>query len=189
MASGPHGHSGCIQYYDLAYTSGLGFATVGANNGNNGTSGEPFYHNPDVNKDFAYGSNHTGVVVGKQLTKLFYEQGLNKPYHLGCSTGGRQRFESTQKYPHDFDGVVTGAPAFNFVERRRSGTARVIALQFEPPRNSVSSRAVPIRGTLGLRCVRFSLLLKHLHAYSTYKVRLRLEVPFVIMSARQVMHK
>lgn len=25
-----------IQYYDLAYTAGLGFATVGANNGHNG---------------------------------------------------------------------------------------------------------------------------------------------------------
>ncbi|KAE8386070.1 hypothetical protein BDV23DRAFT_187630 [Aspergillus alliaceus] len=42
LSTGNGGLSGCIQYYDLAYTSGLGFATVGANNGNNGTSGEPF---------------------------------------------------------------------------------------------------------------------------------------------------
>jgi feruloyl esterase len=33
------GVSGCIQYPDLAYTAGLGFATVGANNGHNGTRG------------------------------------------------------------------------------------------------------------------------------------------------------
>lgn len=63
-----------IQYYDLAYTAGLGFATVGANNGHNGTSGKPFYQHPEVIEDFAYRSIHTGVVVGKQLTKMFYKE-------------------------------------------------------------------------------------------------------------------
>jgi feruloyl esterase len=103
-----------IQYYDMAYTTGFGFATVGANNGHNGTSGEPFYHHPEVLEDFAYRSIHTGVVIGKKLTKMFYEEGFNKSYYLGCSTGGRQGFKSVQKYPNDFDGVVAGAPAFNF---------------------------------------------------------------------------
>lgn len=104
-----------IQYYDLAYTAQLGFATVGANNGHNGTSGEPFYHHPEVIKDFAYRSIHTGVVVGKELTKKFYDEGFKKSYYLGCSTGGRQGWKSVQKYPNDFDGVVAGSPAINFI--------------------------------------------------------------------------
>ena len=33
LSTGNGGLSGCIQYEDLAYTAGLGFATVGANNG------------------------------------------------------------------------------------------------------------------------------------------------------------
>lgn len=66
-------------------------------------------------EDFAYRSIHTGVVVGKELTKKFYERGFDKSYYLGCSTGGRQGFKSVQEYPNDFDGVVAGAPAFNFV--------------------------------------------------------------------------
>ncbi|GIK07077.1 tannase and feruloyl esterase [Aspergillus viridinutans] len=115
LSTGNGGLSGCIQYYDLAYTAGLGFATVGANNGHNGTSGKPFYQHPEVIEDFAYRSIHTGVVVGKQLTKMFYSEGFDKSYYLGCSTGGRQGFKSIQKYPNDFDGVVAGAPAFNFV--------------------------------------------------------------------------
>lgn len=45
-----------IQYVDLAYTTALGFATVGANNGHNGTSGASFYHNSEVLADFAYRS-------------------------------------------------------------------------------------------------------------------------------------
>jgi feruloyl esterase len=104
-----------IQYYDVAYGAGLGFATVGANNGHNGTSGEPFYHHPEVLEDFAYRSLHTGVVVGKELANRFYDEGYNKSYYLGCSTGGRQGFKSVQKFPNDFDGVVAGAPAINFV--------------------------------------------------------------------------
>ncbi|KAI9925204.1 hypothetical protein ASPWEDRAFT_32496 [Aspergillus wentii DTO 134E9] len=115
LSTGNGGVSGCIQYYDLAYTAGLGFATVGANNGHNGTTGKPFYRHPEVIEDFAWRSIHTGVVVGKKLTKLFYDEGYNKSYYLGCSTGGRQGFKSVQKFPNDFDGVVAGAPAMNFI--------------------------------------------------------------------------
>ncbi|KAJ5923402.1 hypothetical protein N7454_008647 [Penicillium verhagenii] len=115
LSTGNGGLSGCIQYYDLAYTAQMGFATVGANNGHNGTSGEPFYHHPEVIEDFAYRSVHTGVVVGKKLTKLFYDEGFDKSYYMGCSTGGRQGWKSVQKYPNDFDGVVAGSPAINFV--------------------------------------------------------------------------
>lgn len=104
-----------IQYYDLTYGSFLGFATVGANNGHNGTSGEPFYQHPEVIEDFVYRSVHTGVVVGKQLTKLFYPEGFNKSYYIGCSTGGRQGFKAVQEFPEEFDGVLAGAPAFNFI--------------------------------------------------------------------------
>ncbi|KAL2870329.1 putative feruloyl esterase [Aspergillus lucknowensis] len=114
LSTGNGGLSGCIQYYDLDYAAGFGFATVGANNGHNGTSGLPFYKQPEVLEDFAYRSVHTGVVVGKQLTKMFYEEGFDKSYYLGCSTGGRQGFKEVQQFPHDFDGVVAGAPAFNF---------------------------------------------------------------------------
>ncbi|KIN02684.1 hypothetical protein OIDMADRAFT_40566 [Oidiodendron maius Zn] len=115
LSTGNGGLSGCIQYPDLAYTAGLGFATVGANNGHNGTSGEAFYKNPDVVHDFADRSLHTGVVVGKEITTQYYEKSYNKSYYLGCSTGGRQGFKAVQSYPSDFDGVVAGAPAIDFV--------------------------------------------------------------------------
>ncbi|PLB39626.1 putative feruloyl esterase [Aspergillus candidus] len=115
LSTGNGGLGGCIQYYDLAYTTGMGFATVGANNGHNGTSGKPFYKHPDAVEDYAYRSIHTGVVIGKQLTKLFYDEGFDKSYYIGCSTGGRQGFKTAQKFPDDFDGVVAGAPAFNML--------------------------------------------------------------------------
>lgn len=54
IAHGNGGLNGCIDFSDLAYTSQLGFAAIGTNNGHNGTSGLPFYKNPDVVEDFAY---------------------------------------------------------------------------------------------------------------------------------------
>ncbi|KAK4119270.1 tannase and feruloyl esterase [Parathielavia appendiculata] len=114
LSTGNGGLNGCLSYSDMAYTVELGFATVGANNGHNGTSGAPFLNNPDVVEDFAYRSVHTNVVIGKQISKAFYSKKHTKSYYLGCSTGGRQGFKSAQSFPEDFDGIVAGAPAFNF---------------------------------------------------------------------------
>ncbi|KAK4096809.1 tannase and feruloyl esterase [Parathielavia hyrcaniae] len=114
LSTGNGGLNGCLSYSDMLYTVGLGFATVGANNGHNGTSGEPFLNNPDVVTDFAWRSVHTNAVVGKQISKAFYSKKHTKSYYLGCSTGGRQGFKSAQSFPDDFDGIVAGAPAFNF---------------------------------------------------------------------------
>lgn len=114
LSTGNGGLSGCIQYQDIAYGAELGFATVGANNGHNGTSGEAFYQNPDIVEDFSYRSVHTGVVVGKAVTKAYYESDYDKSYYTGCSTGGRQGWKEIQDFPKDFDGVLVGAPALAF---------------------------------------------------------------------------
>nr|POE90035.1 putative feruloyl esterase b-2 [Quercus suber] len=111
LSTGNGGESGCVLYPDVAYAAGLGFATVGANNGHNGTGGKAFYQNEDIVADFAYRSVHTGVVVGKELTQTYYKREHTKSYFLGCSTGGRQGLKSAQDFPDDFDGIVAGAPA------------------------------------------------------------------------------
>lgn len=114
LSTGNGGISGCIQYYDLAYTVDLGFAAVATNNGHNGTGGEAFYQNTEVVEDFAYRALHTGVVLGKEVSAAFYGAPHNASYYFGCSTGGRQGFKEAQDYPEDFDGYVIGAPAVAF---------------------------------------------------------------------------
>jgi len=114
LSTGNGGLGGCVQYTDLAYTASYGFASVGANNGHNGTRGIPFLNNDDIVADFAYRSVHTGVVIGKELTKAYYQKDHTKSYYLGCSTGGRQGFKEAQDFPGDFDGIVAGAPALAF---------------------------------------------------------------------------
>ncbi|KAJ8092160.1 hypothetical protein AAF712_008798 [Marasmius tenuissimus] len=115
LSTGNGGLAGCIQYADLAYAVSLGFAAVGANNGHDGGSGAPLAESPEVLADFAYRSIHTNVVIGKNITKEFYGDAHTKSYYLGCSTGGRQGLKSVEDFPEDFDGVVAGAPAVQFV--------------------------------------------------------------------------
>lgn len=114
LSTGNGGLGGCIQYEDIDYAASLGFATVGTNNGHDGMGGQSFLNNPDVIEDFAYRALHTGVVLGKDISKNFYGRPHTKSYYLGCSTGGRQGWKEVQSFPEDFDGVVAGAPAFAF---------------------------------------------------------------------------
>lgn len=113
LTVGNGGLSGCIKYDDLNYGSSMGFATIGGNNGHDGTSGAPFYKNPGVLEDYVYRSVHLSAVLGKKITKKFYGKAHTKSYYLGCSTGGRQGFKEAQDFPEDFDGIVAGAPAFD----------------------------------------------------------------------------
>lgn len=114
LSTGNGGLGGCIQYGDLAYTVDQGFSTVATNNGHDGQSGLAFYKNSEVVEDFAYRAMHTGVVIGKEVSKAFYGEPHRKSYYLGCSTGGRQGFKAAQDFPDDFDGWVVGAPALAF---------------------------------------------------------------------------
>ncbi|KAL4920477.1 Tannase/feruloyl esterase [Aspergillus aurantiobrunneus] len=114
LSTGNGGLGGCIQYEDMEYAAALGFAAVGTNNGHDGMNAQSFLHNPHVIADFAYRALHTGVVLGKDITRTLYGRPHSKSYYLGCSTGGRQGFKEVQSFPDDFDGVVAGAPAFAF---------------------------------------------------------------------------
>ncbi|KAI2482496.1 Tannase domain containing protein [Pyrenophora tritici-repentis] len=114
LATGNGGIDGCIKYEDLAYGALNGFATVGANNGHNGTGGAAFLNNPQMVVDFAYRSLHKTVETGKALSQQFYQSNYTKSYYLGCSLGGRQGVSSAEKFPKDFDGIVAGAPGVDF---------------------------------------------------------------------------
>ncbi|KAL9107490.1 MAG: hypothetical protein Q9227_007591 [Pyrenula ochraceoflavens] len=114
LATGNGGIAGCIAYADIAYGSSNGFATVGANNGHNGTGGTAFLNNPDTVLDFTHRSLHTSVLTGKSLANAFYTQPHTRSYYIGCSLGGRQGIDSASRYPTDFDGVLAGSPALDF---------------------------------------------------------------------------
>ncbi|KAI3400618.1 hypothetical protein diail_2330 [Diaporthe ilicicola] len=114
VTTGNGGLGGCIDYSSIAYTVKNGFASVGTNNGHNGTSGIQFLNNTEVVVDFAWRAVHIGVEAGRKMLQPFYGDDAGKSYFLGCSLGGRQAIKATEMFPEDFDGVVAGSPAVDF---------------------------------------------------------------------------
>ena len=82
--------------------------------------GGSFAMNPDgsINtvlwNDFAQRGIHEMAVKAKQITKAYYGKDARYAYWDGFSTGGRQGHKLAQLHPEDFDGILAGAPAFNW---------------------------------------------------------------------------
>ena len=64
--------------------------------------------------DNAYLGIHDMTVVGKALTQAFYGKAPRYSYFVGGSTGGRQGLMEAQRYPADYDGILSACPAINW---------------------------------------------------------------------------
>jgi feruloyl esterase len=72
--------------------------------------------------DFGYRAHHLVSEIAKQIVDAYYGEAPAYSYFVGCSSGGWQALTEIQNYPDDFDGVVAGAPAHNFVRQNLRGT-------------------------------------------------------------------
>lgn len=81
-----------------------------------------FAMNPDgtINsvlwRDFSERGIHEMAVKTKALTKAYYGRDARYAHWDGFSTGGRQGHKEAQANPADFDGILAGAPAFNWTK-------------------------------------------------------------------------
>ena len=98
---------------DTGHSGGSG--TFGClNNCSGATAASPGQPDVQLQTDFAYRSEHLMAVLGKQLAQAFYGQQPVYSYWNGCSTGGRQGMRMAQQFPHDYNGILAGAPAFHW---------------------------------------------------------------------------
>ena len=64
--------------------------------------------------DFIDTSEFEQTVWLKRLAQAYYARTPERSYWFGCSTGGRQGMEMAQSHPELFDGILAGAPAYNW---------------------------------------------------------------------------
>jgi feruloyl esterase len=91
-----------------------GYATVGTDTGH--LSATPFtadwaLNDVEAQINFGYLAVHRTIEVAKAIVAAYYAKQAQFSYFMGCSNGGRQALMEAQRYPKDFDGIVSAAPA------------------------------------------------------------------------------
>ncbi|KAI1091018.1 tannase and feruloyl esterase [Rostrohypoxylon terebratum] len=83
------------------------------------------YGNGSINWDatymFSYQALGEMTQVGKPLTQAFYGMTNDTKvytYFEGCSDGGREGMSQVQRFGTEYDGAITGAPAFRFAHQQ-----------------------------------------------------------------------
>lgn len=89
-----------------------GDAVVATDSGHKGSVFDgSFFEDQQASLDFYYVAIGRVTEVAKRLVAAHYGRAADHAYFAGCSTGGREAMVVTQRYPGEFDGVVSGNPA------------------------------------------------------------------------------
>jgi len=115
QAVGNGGWNGNIPYAALAQAVGAGYATAGTDTGHVGNTAAFALGHPEKLTDFGYRAVHEMTVKAKSVIDAFYGSAPTLSIWNGCSQGGRQGVTEAVRYPTDFDGIIAGAPAVNFM--------------------------------------------------------------------------
>ncbi len=140
LATGNGGFAGSIGYAQMAGNLRRGFATAGQDGGHTGGAEDArwAFHHPEKVVDFGWRALHLTTEHGKAITTKFYGGALEQSYFDSCSDGGREALMEAQRFPEDFNGILAGAPAYNWtglltagldVNQRADGTPA----EFIPP--------------------------------------------------------
>ena len=76
-------------------------------------SGEVKAVTGDLIHDYGWRATHIMTVVAKLLIEAYYGRAPEYSYFIGYSAGGKQGFSVIQRFPEDYDGVISGVPSNN----------------------------------------------------------------------------
>jgi feruloyl esterase len=115
QAVGNGGWAGVIPYNSMAGALSAGYATAGTDAGHEGNSAGFALGHPERVVDMGYRAIHEMTVYAKNLVAAYYGSAPSLSLWNACSTGGRQGITAAVRFPADFDAVVAGAPAVNWM--------------------------------------------------------------------------
>ena len=119
VMGGGGGFAGIVINWALLYGAvQKGYATVGTDTGHSAHPLDASWALNNLERVVSFGHQavHRTAVTAKALTSSYYGQDILRSYFTGCSRGGGQALMEAQRYPGDFDGIVAGAPAYNWTD-------------------------------------------------------------------------
>lgn len=113
---GNGGFAGSIDRATLAAAAARGDAAAATDTGHRGTGFDAGWARgrPDLVEDYAWRSIKVTADAARALTTAYYGRAAERRYFMGCSFGGRQALVAAARWPADWDGIVTGAPAVDW---------------------------------------------------------------------------
>ncbi len=116
-----------------------GYATSGTDTGHkgHGIKAEWALDNMERQVNFGHLAVHRTAVVSRAIIARYYCHDPEYSYFMGCSRGGGQAMMEAQRYPEDFDGIIVGAPAFNWPAMAAEFIQNIQAIYPDPNNLSV----------------------------------------------------
>ena len=119
---GNGGLAGSISYPALADALRKGYAAASTDTGHEGGNANFAMGDPQKDpvlkqriEDFGYLAIHEMTEKAKLAIQAFYGAAPRESFFSGCSQGGRQALTEAQRYPEDYNGILAGAPAVNYI--------------------------------------------------------------------------
>jgi len=110
---GNGGFAGSISYDGLGRAVAHGYAAASTDTGHQGSPIDATWAlgHPERIVDFGHRAIHEMTAKARAVVAAFYGEVPHRSYFASCSNGGRQALMEAQRYPADYDGIVSGAPA------------------------------------------------------------------------------
>ncbi len=120
---GNGGFAGEINYALMALATSQGYATAGTDTGHKGDSTDATWSvgHPEKVIDFGYRAIHLMTTNAKTVIDAYYHKPVAHAYFASCSDGGREALMEAQRFPLDYDGILAGAPAYNWTNLVTNG--------------------------------------------------------------------
>ncbi|RQO41173.1 hypothetical protein DBV14_28815 [Variovorax sp. KBW07] len=95
--------------------------------------------------DYAYAALGTTLRFGKAVTKAFFGTAPSHSYFNGCSNGGRNAYIAAQRWPQEFDGIVSGCETMDMAGQTgawlRAASLTGTPAALSPPQTSAAYAA------------------------------------------------
>jgi hypothetical protein len=117
---------------DLPTPLARGYATWGTDSGHEASALpeiEAFALNDEALTNFAYAAYKKTHDVALRVLMAFYAQTPVKTYYVGGSEGGREGLVLAQRFPADYDGIVSIVPVINWTGLIAAGNRNGVAEQ------------------------------------------------------------
>jgi feruloyl esterase len=144
MGQGNGGFAGNISYAGLAVAVLNGFASGGTDTGHTGgaTDSDWALGHPEKIVDFGNRAVHVMTELSKSVVQQFYAKPAKPTYFSSCSDGGREALMEAERFPEDYDGILAGAPAYDWTNLVSRGALLAQEL-LTVPENYIPASKVP----------------------------------------------